>query len=86
MFSSVQVKQEYSGIDDNIQNSTAMQTGPEYPVFSDVEYMYRQLPYFWNQTQIQNMQMSEELTSENEAPVRQEPTQVPKFIKRILNF
>ena len=77
MFSTVQVKQEYSGVEDNSQNNSNMQGASEYPVFSnqDVEYMYRQLPYFWNQPQLQ-MQLSDDLPSENEAPARQEIPQV----------
>lgn len=83
MFSPVQIKQEYPGVDEGNQSITnGIQAAPEYPIFTnqDVEYMYRQLPQFWGQTQVQAHQMVEDLASKGEAHIRQDMplTQVNK--------
>ncbi|KAK0087513.1 hypothetical protein PV325_000849 [Microctonus aethiopoides] len=76
MFSPVPIKQEYSGLEDANQNDTnVLQNHPEYPLFTnqDVEYMYRQLPQFWTQTQLQTSHLTNAL-SKNDL-LHQQPAQ-----------
>ncbi|XP_057336067.1 zinc finger and SCAN domain-containing protein 5B-like isoform X1 [Microplitis mediator] len=67
MFSIVPIKQEYSSVEEENQTaSNGLQNNhhhhhhhhhhQEYPLFThqDVEYMYRQLPQFWSQSQMQS--------------------------------
>lgn len=75
MFSPVQIKQEYPVTEDaNQTNANGVQGNSEYPIFTnqDVEYMYRQLPQFWGQAQLQSNQISNDMTSKNETSNRQD--------------
>ena len=78
MFGSIQIKQEYANIEDVNQNATGAQNNFEYSAFTsqDVEYIYRQLPHFWSQTQLQTGQAPEESSTKNELPFRQD---VPQY-------
>ncbi|XP_015592074.1 zinc finger protein 32 [Cephus cinctus] len=79
MFSPVQIKQEYPAVEDSNQNITnSVQGSSEYPIFTnqDVEYMYRQLPQFWSQAQLQVNQTPTEISSKNETIVRQDVPQM----------
>ncbi|KAF7988272.1 hypothetical protein HCN44_007804 [Aphidius gifuensis] len=69
MFGQVQIKQEYSGSEDNSQNGTnGVQTAPEYTGFTnqDVEYMYRQIPQFWQQSQIPTLHIPDDIPSKSD--------------------
>lgn len=69
MFGQVQIKQEYSGSEDNSQNGTnGVQTAPDYSGFTnqDVEYMYRQLPQFWGQNQIPTLHIPDDIPSKSD--------------------
>ncbi|XP_051172423.1 zinc finger protein 846-like isoform X2 [Leptopilina boulardi] len=73
MFGSVQIKQEYNNPEDN-QNGTSVQNNFEYSSFTsqDVEYIYRQLPHFWSQTQMPSVQFCEGNQSKHDVPFRQD--------------
>ncbi|XP_033216428.1 zinc finger protein OZF-like isoform X2 [Belonocnema kinseyi] len=78
MFGSIQIKQEYANIEDVNQNNAGAQSNFEYSTFTsqDVEYIYRQLPHFWSQTQLQTCQAPEENSTKNELPFRPD---VPQY-------
>ena len=79
MFSPVQIKQEYPGVDDGNQNITnGIQAASDYPIFTnqDVEYMYRQLPQFWGQAHLQTNQIAEDLAAKTDVHLRQDVIQV----------
>lgn len=78
MFGSIQIKQEYANIEDVNQNGAGAPSNFEYSTFTsqDVEYIYRQLPHFWTQTQLQTCQVPEENSTKNELPFRPD---VPQY-------
>lgn len=73
MFGSVQIKQEYNNSEDN-QNGTSVQNNFDYSSFTsqDVEYIYRQLPHFWSQTQMPSVQLCEGNQAKHDVPFRQD--------------
>lgn len=75
MFSSVQVKQEYSTIDDkNHQNMVNMQGDVDCSVFENqnVQYTYHHLPHFWDQAlQVQASQYPKDFSHKNEETCRE---------------
>ncbi|XP_023290180.1 zinc finger protein 836 isoform X2 [Orussus abietinus] len=85
MFSPVQIKQEYPGVEDvNQPNTNNIQGNLEYPAFTnqDVDYMYRQLPQFWNQAPLQVNQLPNDLPSKADNTIRTDIPQmasVPQF-------
>ncbi|XP_034933719.1 zinc finger protein 2-like [Chelonus insularis] len=76
MFSLIPIKQEYSGVEEENTGPNGLQSHPEYPLFThqDVEYMYRQLPQFWNQSQLQSASNSAD-SSKNSPQVHQNVSQ-----------
>ena len=74
----MQIKQEYANIEDVNQSATGVQNNFEYSSFTsqDVEYIYRQLPHFWSQTQLQTAQVTEGISEKIDFPFRQD---VPQY-------
>ena len=76
MFSSIQIKQEYSSADErNCQNMVGEQGNIDYSVFSNqnVQYAYNQLPHYWDQAlQVPSNQFAKDFSQKNDGTSRQD--------------
>lgn len=88
MFSPVQIKQEYTGVEDaNQSGMNGVPGSSDYPVFTnqDVEYMYRQLPQFWGQAQLHQNQIPVDIPSK-ESLARQDIPQMAVSIRSLRQY
>ncbi|XP_046423439.1 zinc finger protein 572-like isoform X1 [Neodiprion fabricii] len=86
MFSPVQIKQEYTGVEDaNQSGNNGIPSNSDYPVFTnqDVDYMCRQQLQFWGQAQLHQNPIPIDLPAKGDSLARQDLSQMGQTMPQL---